>query len=56
MGYANCIDVSIYQGDINFRKVKSDGIDYVIIRAITKNLSTDKNFETNYKNERRRNK
>ena len=50
MGYANCIDVSIYQGDINFKKVKSDGIDYVIIRAITKNLSTDKNFETNYKN------
>ena len=26
------IDVSKYQGDINFKKVKDDGIEFVIIR------------------------
>lgn len=46
----NCIDVSAWQGSIDFNKVKADGIQYVILRAVTKNQKTDKCFETNYKN------
>lgn len=46
-----CIDVSTWQGhNIDFNKVKSDGIDYVIIRAgygKEKNQKDD-TFETNY--------
>lgn len=41
------IDVSIYQGVIDFEKVKASGIDFVIIKAGENNF-TDKNFESNY--------
>ena len=30
---AACIDVSVWQGDIDFNKVRQSGVDYVIIRA-----------------------
>lgn len=46
-----CIDVSTWQGNnINFNKVKSDGIDYVIIRAGygKEKYQKDDTFETNY--------
>jgi lysozyme len=43
------IDVSVWQGNsINFAKVKSSGIDFVIIRAGYGNGNKDKYFDTNY--------
>lgn len=44
------IDVSVWQGSIDFNKVKAAGIDFVIIRAGYGRLSSqkDKNFETYY--------
>ena len=45
----NGIDVSVWQGpDVDFKKVKADGINFVIIRAGI-STSTDKYFESNYK-------
>lgn len=41
------IDVSSYQGDIDFEQVKSSGIDFVIIKAGEWNHTVDK-FEENY--------
>lgn len=44
-----CIDISTWQGgDVDFNKVKSAGVDYVIIRA-GYNLSKDNQFENNYR-------
>jgi len=44
------IDVSVWQGDIDFAKVKANGIDFVIIRAGYGKLASqkDKCFEQNY--------
>lgn len=42
------IDVSKWQGDIDFNKVKADGIEFVIIKAGEKNFADGK-FEQNYK-------
>ncbi len=46
------IDVSSYQGDINWEAVASDGIDFAMIRIVTgKNASAvnyDSKFKTNY--------
>lgn len=44
------IDVSVHQGNIDWKKVKSDGIDFAIIRAGYGRLSSqkDKQFENNY--------
>ena len=36
------IDVSVWQGDIDFYKVKKSGIDFVIIRAGYGNGNKDK--------------
>lgn len=46
------IDVSHWQGVIDFAKVKASGIDFVILKAGGSDSSTykDKMFETNYKN------
>lgn len=42
------IDISTWQGDVNFSKIKTAGVDYVIIRAgYSQNI--DKWFESNYK-------
>lgn len=49
---AHGVDVSRYQGDIDFNRVKSDGYDFVILRAGTSQGGKDKNFETYYKNAR----
>ena len=40
------IDVSKWNGDINWNKVKSDGIDYVIIRGGFGNSSVDPKFKS----------
>ncbi len=42
------IDVSRYQGDIDFGKVKASGYDFVIIRAGTSQGGKDKNFDAYY--------
>ncbi len=44
------IDVSVWQGNIDFNEVKAAGIDFVIIRAGYGRLSSqkDRNFETYY--------
>lgn len=49
---AKGIDVSTWQGNIDFSKVKAAGIDFVIIRAgYGREISQkDKYFEQNYKN------
>lgn len=42
------IDVSVYQGDIDFRAVKADGIEAVYIRASYGVDGVDENFRRNY--------
>ncbi len=44
-----CVDVSSYQGDINWNLVKSTGINYAILKVIRKDLNPDKKFEENWK-------
>lgn len=46
-----CIDVSVYQGDIDWQKVKAAGIEYAIIRAGVGRTATqiDKCFKANVK-------
>lgn len=49
MGQKKIIDVSVYNGTIDWKKVKKYGCDGAIIKIIRKNLSKDKKFEANYK-------
>ena len=42
------IDVSVWQGEINFQRVKADGIEAVYIRAGEGSNITDRYFERNY--------
>lgn len=42
------IDVSVYQGDIDFEQVKNSGVEFVIIRAGVTTRTDDK-FEDNYR-------
>ena len=51
-GALHGIDVSVYQGKINFKKVKNDGISFVIMRA-GHGDSADTRFAYNYKNARK---
>ena len=44
------IDVSSYQGSINWQLVKQSGIDGAILKIMRKDLAKDKFFEVNYKN------
>ena len=43
-----CIDVSSYQGVIDWTQVKNSGVTSVILKVIQKNLSVDSRFEQNY--------
>lgn len=43
------IDVSSYQGVIDWKKVKADGVTGAILKIIRKDLGKDKQFENNYK-------
>jgi GH25 family lysozyme M1 (1,4-beta-N-acetylmuramidase) len=43
------IDVSSYQGNIDWNKVKSDGVEFAILKVIRKDLNPDKQFENNWK-------
>lgn len=42
------IDVSSYQGNIDWKCVKQSGIEYAILRGVIKNGSLDSAFERNY--------
>lgn len=42
------IDVSSYQGTIDWKRVKLSGIQYAILRGVIKNGSLDPSFERNY--------
>ena len=44
------IDVSVWQGAIDFNAVRNSGVDFVIIRAGYGTNSKDKYFEENYRN------
>lgn len=43
------IDVSSYQGNINWKKVKGSGVKFSIIKIIRKDLKPDNRFENNWK-------
>ena len=43
------IDVSSYQGNINWKKAKESGVKFSIIKIIRKDLNPDKQFENNWK-------
>ena len=43
------IDVSSYQGEIDWGKVKASGIQGAILKVIRKDLNPDKQFENNWK-------
>lgn len=43
------IDVSSYQGVIDWCKVKTDGVEFAILKVIRKDLNPDKQFEANWK-------
>ena len=45
-----CIDISSYQGNINWKSVKDSGIKYAILRGVLKNGTMDATFDTNYNN------
>lgn len=42
------IDVSSYQGTIDWAKVKADGVEFAILKVIRKDLDPDKQFENNW--------
>lgn len=48
----NGIDVSVYQGDIDWKNVKNSGIEFAIIKAggSDSGFYTDSKFEQNYRN------
>lgn len=43
-----CVDVSSYQGDINWNLVKSADINHAILKVIRKDLNPDNKFEQNW--------
>jgi GH25 family lysozyme M1 (1,4-beta-N-acetylmuramidase) len=44
------IDVSAYQGSVNYEKAVAAGVQFVIAKVIRKDLQPDKRFEENWKN------
>ena len=48
LSYIKCVDVSSYQGNINWSLVKSTGINNAILRIIRKDLNPDTKFEQNW--------
>ena len=44
------IDVSVFQGDIDWKKVKDGKTDFAVIRGGYGRYEVDERFETNYKN------
>lgn len=48
MSQINCVDTSSFQGKKNWEKVRSDGVEYAILRTIRKGLRVDSSFDTDY--------
>lgn len=44
-----CVDVSCYQGDIDWNLVRSDGVRHAILKVIRKDLKPDSKSEQNWK-------
>ena len=44
---ANCIDISHYQGKVDFKKVSASGIEYLILKC-SESTGKDSTFERNY--------
>lgn len=42
------VDISSYQGNINWNTVKQTGVDHAVLKVIRKDLSPDKKFEDNW--------
>lgn len=42
------VDVSSYQGKINWKQAKNSGVDFAVLKIIRKDLSPDKQFENNW--------
>lgn len=42
------IDVSSYQGTVDWKKASADGVEFAILKIIRKDLQPDKQFEANY--------
>ena len=42
------IDVSQWQGTINWAKVKADDVDFAILKVVNKSNAVEPSFETNY--------
>lgn len=48
LSYIKCVDVSSYQGNINWSLVKSAGVNHAILKVIRKDLNPDTKFEQNW--------
>ena len=48
LSYIKCVDVSSYQGNINWSLVKSTGVNNAILKIIRKDLNPDTKFEQNW--------
>lgn len=48
LSYIKCVDVSSYQGNINWPLVKSAGVNHTILKVIRKDLNPDTKFEQNW--------
>lgn len=46
--YIKCVDVSSYQGNINWSLVKTSGVNHAILKVIRKDLNPDTKFEQNW--------
>ena len=49
MGDIFGIDVSSYQGTINWKKVKQTDVKFAILKVVRKDLNPDKQFENNWR-------
>ena len=43
------VDVSAYQGQIDWRRAKADGVEFAILKIIRKDLKADRQFENNWR-------
>lgn len=42
------VDVSSYQGKIDWKKARTAGVEFAILKVIRKDLNPDKQFEANW--------
>ena len=43
------VDVSAYQGQIDWRRAKADGVEFAVLKIIRKDLEADRQFENNWR-------